>query len=116
MYIKLLSTGACANINIREIMLLSIISSASWTLQLPLTLGYWTAPGSGAASNAELLGGQHKSMELPLTLRYWAVPESGGTSNNEVRDCSRDRRSEGIARGCITSDGEARERVRVWYT
>ena len=33
MYIKLLSTGACANINIREIMLISIISSASWTLQ-----------------------------------------------------------------------------------
>ena len=31
--IKLLSTGACANINIREIMLTSIISSASWTLQ-----------------------------------------------------------------------------------
>ena len=27
MYIKLLSTGACANINIREIMLISIISS-----------------------------------------------------------------------------------------
>ena len=33
MYTKLLSTGACANINIREIMLISIISSASWTLQ-----------------------------------------------------------------------------------
>ena len=33
MYIRLLSTGACANINIREIMLISIISSASWTLQ-----------------------------------------------------------------------------------
>ena len=32
-YIQLLSTGACANINIREIMLISIISSASWTLQ-----------------------------------------------------------------------------------
>ena len=73
MYIKLLSTGACANINIREIMLISIISSASWTLKLPLTLGYWTASGLGA----ELLGGQHKSMELSLTLRYWAVPESG---------------------------------------
>ena len=112
MYIKLLSTGACANINIREIMLISIISSASWTLKLPLTLGYWTASGLGA----ELLGGQHKSMELSLTLRYWAVPESGGTSNSEVRDCSRDMRSEGIARGCITSDSEARERVRVWYT
>ena len=35
MYIRLLSTGACANINIREIMLISIISSASWTLHLP---------------------------------------------------------------------------------
>ena len=34
MYIKLLSTGACANINIREIMLISIISSASWTLHV----------------------------------------------------------------------------------
>ena len=33
MYIRLLSTGACANINIREIMLMSIISTASWTLQ-----------------------------------------------------------------------------------
>ena len=32
MYIKLLSTGACANITIREIMLINIISSASWTL------------------------------------------------------------------------------------
>ena len=32
-YIKLLSTGACAAINIREIMLISIISSVSWTLQ-----------------------------------------------------------------------------------
>ena len=31
MYIKLLCTGICANI--REIMLISIISSASWTLQ-----------------------------------------------------------------------------------
>ena len=39
MYIKLLSTGACANITIREIMLINIISSASWTLQSsPLTM------------------------------------------------------------------------------
>ena len=29
----MLSTGACANINIREIMLSSIISSVRWTLQ-----------------------------------------------------------------------------------
>ena len=36
MYIKLLSTGACANITIREIMLINIISSASWTLQRPI--------------------------------------------------------------------------------
>ena len=34
MYIKLLSTSACANITIREIMLINIISSAIWTLQL----------------------------------------------------------------------------------
>ena len=34
MYIKLLITGTCANITIREIMLINIISSASWTLQL----------------------------------------------------------------------------------
>ena len=33
MSIKLLSTGACADITIREIMLINIISSASWTLQ-----------------------------------------------------------------------------------
>ena len=33
MYIKLLSTGACANITIREIILINIISSASWTLR-----------------------------------------------------------------------------------
>ena len=33
MYIKLLSTGACANITIEEIMLINIISSASWTLR-----------------------------------------------------------------------------------
>ena len=32
--IKLLSTGACANITIREIMLINIISSASWTLHM----------------------------------------------------------------------------------
>ena len=34
MYVKLLSTGTCANINIREIMLISIISSASWSLRV----------------------------------------------------------------------------------
>ena len=32
--IKLLSTGACANIIIREIMLINIISCASWTLYM----------------------------------------------------------------------------------
>ena len=41
MYIKLLSTGACANITIREIMLINIISSAGWTLQLLLQLLPW---------------------------------------------------------------------------
>ena len=34
MYIKLLITGACANITIKEIMLINTISSASWTLHL----------------------------------------------------------------------------------
>ena len=34
MYIKLLITGACANITIKDIMLINTISSASWTLHL----------------------------------------------------------------------------------
>ena len=35
---KLLGTGTCANIIIREIMLINIISSASWTLQYGLSI------------------------------------------------------------------------------
>ena len=35
MYIKLLSAGACANITIREIMLMNMMSSARWPLHLP---------------------------------------------------------------------------------
>ena len=46
-YIKLLSTGACANITIREIMLINIISSASWTLQVRcLPLSSLSAPAA----------------------------------------------------------------------
>ena len=51
MYIKSLSTGACANITMWEMMLINIISSASWTLQA----GRWGG-GEGARE-----GGYHGS-------------------------------------------------------
>ena len=48
MYVKLLSSGACANITIREIMLINMISSASWTLQA----GRWGGGEGGRELNS----------------------------------------------------------------
>ena len=79
-YIKLLSTGACANITLREIMLINIISSASRTLHLPYVASLFPSSHScytvclSSVCVSSVYTGENSSLEVERWLEIFSFP------------------------------------------